>query len=87
MRGDLPVNWGGLAYIIVKECILADYLKDNASEVVNMLAQEWDWKHGGACDILVMRSVFVPFFSALAILRRALQALFVYFPKCIRRKH
>ena len=27
----------------IKEGILTDYFKDNASEVVNMLAQEWDW--------------------------------------------
>ena len=27
----------------IKDGILADYLQSNASEVVNMLAQEWDW--------------------------------------------
>ena len=37
----------------VKECIeegvLAEYLEDNASEVINVLVQEWDWeKYGDA---------------------------------------
>ena len=27
----------------IKEGILVEYLNDNASEVINMLAQEWDW--------------------------------------------
>ena len=27
----------------IKEGILREYLEDNASEVINMLTQEWDW--------------------------------------------
>ena len=27
----------------IKEDILREYLENNASEVINMLAQEWDW--------------------------------------------
>ena len=27
----------------IREGILAEYLENNASEVINMLAQEWDW--------------------------------------------
>ena len=27
----------------IKQGILVDYLQNNASEVINMLAQEWDW--------------------------------------------
>ena len=41
----------------IKEGVLADYLNDNASEVMNMLVQEWDWNKALAFQRAMVRVI------------------------------